>query len=138
MSYSLTVQDGDLIQSGSSLVITYGVNKLKQDLSLWLTERYGIDRFHPSMGSTLQEYIGGIIDGNVEAEIQSEVLRILQNYQNVQLRGMKENPQLYSLSELLYAIDDVQVMVNFDAVFVSIKIRNADLDPATITVSQTV
>lgn len=137
-SYSLAVADGDLVRKGSSLALVNGIQKLKQDLQLWLTEQFAIDRFHPTMGSTLQDHIGGMITAVTQADIESEVLRVLQNYQAVQYRGLQQNPQLYSLSEILFSIDDVQVVLSFDTVLVNIQIRNAESTPASLSVAQSV
>lgn len=137
-SYSFAIAHGDLVQKGSGLAIIAGIGKLKQDLELWLTEQFGIDRFHPSLGSTLQDHIGGVINSNTQADIESEVLRVLQNYQAIQHRGLSENPQLYSLSEILYYIDDIQVALSFDTVLVTIKIRNAESTQASLVIAQSV
>ncbi len=137
MSYSLAVSNGDLVRQGNSLAIVYGVNKLKQDLCLWVTERYGIDRFHPTMGSVLPDYIGSLITDNTRVAVQSEVYRILQNYQNIQLQALKSTPQKYSYSELLYSIDAINVAISYDTVAATVAVRNADSIPAMIAVTQT-
>ena len=111
MSYSLAVANGDLVQKGDQLDLVFGVNKLEQDIYLWIMERYGIDRFHVTMGSVLQDFIGGIVSDSVRAQIQAEVLRVLQNYQAIQLRTLKENPRSLSTSELLISIDDIKAML---------------------------
>lgn len=136
MSFSLKVTNGDLAMAGSQLGIVYGVDKLKQDLTLWMTERYGIDRFHPSMGSNFQNYIGGIIGYGTQAMIRSEAERILDNYQKVQYRGLRATPTLYSLSELLWSINTVNVGVAFDAVSVAVNVSNGVQQPTTIQVTQ--
>ena len=46
MSYSLAVRNGDLVKRGSNLDVVWGIDKLKQDLQCWVTERFGGDRFH--------------------------------------------------------------------------------------------
>lgn len=138
MSYSLAVRNGDLVREGSSLAIVYGVEKLKQDLQCWVTERYGGDRFHPLMGSILQEYIGSVISPRTYAEIQDEVMRVLDNYQRVQYVGFKNNPRLYSLSEILDTIENVQVAINYDTVSVMVSVSTAAKTPAQITISQEV
>lgn len=138
MSYSLAVANGDLVQQGSSLSIVYGIDKLKQDVTLWLMEQYGIDRFHPTMGSILQDFVGGVIDGSTQAEVQGEVLRILQNYQAVQYRGLRQAPQVYSLSELMYSIDSVTATAGYDTVNVSVSLRNAENQSTVIAAIQTV
>ncbi|ACH62136.1 hypothetical protein MYRNA_135 [Mycobacterium phage Myrna] len=138
MSFSLALADGDLVQKGDQLDLVFGVDKLNQDVYLWLMERYGGDRFHVTMGSILQEFIGGIVSGSTRAEVESEVLRVLQNYQAVQLRGIKENPQLYSTSELLVSIDDIQARMNYDTVNVTARLRNGSGNTATIRVASSI
>lgn len=133
MTFSLKIVDGDLSQRGSTLEVVFGKDKLTQDLDCWLKERYGGDRFHVNMGSVLQEYIGGIISVNTQREVESEVLRVLQNYQAVQLRGLKQDPTSYSHSELLLSIEDIATTVLYDAIYVSIKIRNGANELTTIT-----
>ena len=79
MTYSLAIANGDLVRTGNTLAVVYGTEKLKQDLCLWVTERYGIDRFHPKLGSVLPDFIGSLITDSTRAQIQAEILRILQN-----------------------------------------------------------
>ena len=136
MTYSLAVVNGDLVRTGNSMSIVYGVEKLKQDLCLWVTEDYGIDRFHPKMGSVLPDYIGSLITDSTRVQVQSEILRILQNYQAVQLQGLKATPQRYSYSELLYSIQAINVAISYDTVYATVSVQNADNNSATIVVSQ--
>lgn len=132
MSYSLRIVDGDLSQLGSTLEIVSGRSKLSQDLDLWLRERFGGDRFHPNMGSTLQEFIGGIASAGTSQEIHDEVLRVLLNYQELQKRVLKSNPQLLSYSEMLVSIEEIKVSVSYDAVYVKIRVRNGVNEEQTI------
>ena len=57
------------------------------------------------------------------AEVQAEVLRVLQNYQAVQLRRLREKPQSLSPSEMLVSIDDVSTRTNYDSVQVAVRLR---------------
>lgn len=136
MSFSLQIANGDLVLQGNQMGIVYGTNKLKQDVILWLAERYGIDRFHPAMGSRLQNYIGGIISYSTQSMVYSEVMRILDNYQKVQYQGLRQAPQLYSLAELLWSINSINVGVGYDTVSVSIGVSNGQRQPTTIAVTQ--
>lgn len=136
MSYSLAIVDGDLAQKGSQLSIVQGVDKLRQDIYLWIMERYGGDRFHVNMGSILQEFIGGIATESTQAEVHAEIFRVLQNYQAVQLRRFKEDPQLLSASELLVSVDDIVTKISYDTVNVAIKLRNGSSQSTTIAVTQ--
>lgn len=135
MSYSLAIADGDLVQRGSRLDVVSGVEKLRQDVYCWLTERYGGDRFHVNMGSILQDFIGGIASESTRVEVQSEIFRVLQNYQAMQLRRFRENPERMSASELLVSVDDIMAALNYDTVQVAIKLRNGSDQSTTIKVA---
>jgi hypothetical protein len=127
--------DGDLAKRGSHLSLVFGVNKLEQDVNCWLLEQFNSDRFHVNMGSILQEFVGSIVSGSTQVEVQSEIYRVLQNYQAMQLRRFKENPQKLSMSELLVSVDDVKVTVSYDAVWAAVKIRNGSNESTTIKVA---
>lgn len=135
MSFSLAIEDGDLVKRGASFGIVYGVNKLTQDLRVWLTESFGGDMMHPELGSMLESWIGGIISPSTKSEVQAEVLRVLQNYQAVQLRGIKTVPQKYSMSEILYSVNDIKVVLNYDTVAVTIAISTAPPQSQTAIVT---
>lgn len=135
MSYSLAVQSGDLVLQGTELAIVYGISKLKQDLMLWTQEGYGVDRFHPDMGSALQDAIGSVISPHTHAQIQSEMARILDNYARVQLQGFKANPRVYSLTELLASVDDINVGISYDTVRVGASVRTAASATTNVTFS---
>lgn len=136
MSFSLRIANGDLVMQGSQLGIIYGIDKLTQDLTLWMTERYGIDRFHPDMGSSFQNYIGGVIGYNTQAMIYNEAERVLDNYQKVQYQGLRQAPQLYSLSELLWSINEINVGVGYDTVSVSVSVSNGLTQPTALQIVQ--
>lgn len=135
MSYSFRIADGDLIQAGSQLDLVFGIDKLKQDIDLWIRERYGGDRFHVNMGSILQDFIGRVVRDGTRAEIQSEIYRVLQNYQAVQMRRLKENPQSLSASELLVSVDDVVTSINYDMATVLLRLRNGSDTATSITIT---
>lgn len=135
MSYSLAIADGDLVQKGSSLGLVFGVDKLRQDVECWLTERYGGDRFHVNMGSILQEFVGSVINSSTRAEVQAEVLRVLQNYQVMQNKRLKENPEQLSASEMLMWVQDIKTAVSYDTVSVAVKLRNGSNQVTTIKIA---
>lgn len=134
MSYSLAIADGDLVQKGSRLDVVYGLDKLKQDIYCWLMERHGGDRFHVGYGAILQEFIGGIASESTRVEVQAEIFRVLQNYQQAQLKLFKQNPEKMSASELLVEVDDILVTMSYDTVRVTIKMRNGSNEYTTIKV----
>lgn len=122
MTFSLALVNGDLVQQGSTLQIVSGSAKLQQDMSLWLTERLGVDRFHPNYGSVLPNFIGGVIGQGTQAAVQSEVDRVLGNYQAVQMQSFNSSPQLFSFDELLSDITNIAVGVNYDTVSVGVSV----------------
>lgn len=137
MSYSLAIADGDLVGKGNQLELVFGVDKLNQDIYLHLMERFGGDRFHTNMGSILQEFIGGVVSDSTRAEVQAEVFRVLQNYQALQLRMVKEKPTWLSTSEMLVSVDDIRASISYDTVNVAMKLRNGSGNTATIKLAST-
>jgi phage baseplate assembly protein W len=136
MSYSLAVRNGDLQRLGDSLDVVWGIDKLKQDLQLWIAERFGGDRFHPELGSTLQDYIGSVISLRTKADIEDEVMRVLDNYQRVQIYGFKREPRRYSMAELLESIENIAISIQYDTISVAVSVRSAAQADARIAVTQ--
>lgn len=134
MSFSLKIEDGDVAMVGSTLGIAYGVNKLKQDIALWLVERYRVDRFHLSYGSVLDSFIGGVIDDGTAHMVETEVVRVLQNYQSLQYRLLKEHPERLSADEVLVAVLSVEAKVNYDTVNVTIRFSTGSRNVEQISV----
>jgi hypothetical protein len=132
VSFSLKIQDGDLVPVGTQLNLVFGLDKLKQDLTLWMLEQFGGDRFHVTMGSILREFIGSIADSSARAEVQAEAYRVLQNYQALQLRRLKESPELLSASELLVSIDAIVATMSYDTISLLMKLRNGSNTATTI------
>lgn len=136
MTFSLRVSNGDLVLAGNTLGVVYGTDKLTQDLTLWMCERYGVDRFHPWYGSQFQNYIGGVISTSTQAMVYTEASRVLDNYQRLQGQAFQQAPANYSLSELLATVNNVAVTVNYDQVNVAVSVSNAVQQPTTISVTQ--
>jgi phage baseplate assembly protein W len=135
MSFSFLVQNGDLQIQGNQLGIVSGLNKLEQDMQFWVAERYGIDRFHPTYGSALQSYIGGVVTNGTSSLVQGEILRVLDSYSRLQMKAFRANPQLYSLSEILASVDAVNVSVTYDTVMAAVQFTNGSGNPAGLQVT---
>lgn len=116
------VAEQDIKLKGSHVGLVYGRDKLIQDLTLWLTERYRSDRFHSNYGSILDGFIGEVMDPMTASEVEAEVHRVLQNYQMVQYRRMQDDPTSLSPEEVLVEVEDVNAKVDFDSVVVVISI----------------
>lgn len=124
MTRSLQVRQGDLALEGGSFVLISGRNKLEQDLVHWLRTEFGSDRFHPTFGSTLEDFIGSVVGDENLALLESEVRRVLTNYQDLQLRRFLENRQRFTGEEILAEVDTVKVESSYDAVYVRIIVKN--------------
>lgn len=135
MSFSLAIADGDLQIKGSSIGIVSGLDKLYQDLSIWMRERYRSDRFHLTYGSILDSYIGGVIMDSTAAEVRSEVMRVLQNYQSLQAKVVRSDPSRLSADEILLNVDDISVRVQYDTVSVTILFTTAKGNTKRLSVS---
>jgi len=113
--------------------IVRGLDKLTQDLSLWLREPYGVDRFHPLYGSVLDQYIGSVVNALSEMEIRSEVFRVLNAFQLIQLEAMRKNPNKYELDELLDSVEEVSVKLSYDSVYIDVKFSTASRQFGRVT-----
>lgn len=131
MTYSLRLSNGDLAVVGSACAIVYGKAKLQQDITLWMLSRYGSISAHPTFGSALQNFIGGIIGPATQANCYNEILRVLNNYQTMIYQLFSANPSLYSIEEIPASIDSINVALSFDSVYATIQISN----PVTTTVT---
>src|SRR6478609_4329857 len=135
MSFSLKVVNGDLSITAGKFDLVQGQEKLTQDLTCWLTERYRDDRFHPTYGSILDNYIGGVINADETiVRVQSEALRVLSNYQQIQLSRFKEIPTKFQPSELLQSVNGVNVSLSYDKVIVLVRITTAARTTASVSV----
>lgn len=137
MSRSFRLVNGDLGLAGPTVDTVSGVQKLLQDLDCWLRERFQVDRFHRGYGSTLDMYIGGVIDDDTTLNIESEVYRVLGNYQNLQLQRVTENPERYSPAELLDTVLGVRATLHYDRVNVFVSIVTAARQQAQLQVRLT-
>jgi hypothetical protein len=138
VTFSLALANGDLVQQGSNLGVVYGTSKLTQDMTCWLEERLGVDRFHPRYGSVLPNFIGTMINASTQAAIQSEIDRVLGNYQAVQNKDFQANPQLYSLDQLLNTLANVNIGISYDTVSADISVTTGANTLATVSTSSSV
>jgi hypothetical protein len=77
--------NGDLaIGTNGAYLLYSGASRIKQDLTLALTEEYGTDRFHPTYGSIVQGYLGQVLSAELMQLVRAEVNRVLQNYLIIQ------------------------------------------------------
>lgn len=119
--------DGDLnITKSKRVSMVTGRDKLVQDLTLWLMEPLGAGYMTPGFGSTLNTFtdrdeqnrqqgafVGRYFTEQLAAEIIAEIDRVLNLYQQNQIQKIhtaqvRGTLYLYTLSEILNSIDDIE------------------------------
>lgn len=133
------ITDGDLDLAHSKRVdMVQGRDKLVQDLTLWLLEPLGIGYATPAFGSTLNSTITPEESGREEsrfigqapiedliAEVESEVDRVLNLYQQDQVQKIRQARAegslfLYSKREILNSINDIKTRAVGDVAFINV------------------
>ena len=144
MTYSFAIRDGDLDlrSNGPGFAPVRGAEKLMQDLRCALMEQRGTDPMHPDYGSTLDggigsdgtvvdTFIGGTITGESVANIEAEVIRVLQAYQRQQINAIDQQQQnfggktYFSNKEILYKLNGVESRQIDDTIVVKVSITTA-------------
>lgn len=139
---SLRVREGDLVVTAGAAEAVAGVDKLVQDLSLWLQEPIGTGFTTPNFGSTLPGLIGSGSPDAAALEIRSEVVRVLgiyQAYQYERIKAAKANGRLHAFSrrEILNRVLNVEARAVGNAVYVMAQIETGAGDDLALQVSVT-
>lgn len=148
MTWSLKLQNGDLALGGNHLDIVDNEEKMIQDLRCQLLEKMGNDQMHPEYGSLLDggETPDGIVYSSILADddlqmaklrIQSEILRVINDYQNRQLDRAKADKMLYgkqSLTprEIVASVNSINFVENLDRLTVNISLATSANQEQTI------
>lgn len=140
--HTIALAHGDLVIAGDGGYMLYnGAARIRQDLTLALTEEYGTDRFHPAWGSIVTSYLGNVITPQMQQLVQAEVNRVLQNYlilqQNEVLRGTYVDVQgRYDTSDVVRSVDNITVRAVLDAIYITATLTT--LARETVTVARQV
>lgn len=108
MTWSLKIQNGDLTTEGARFSTVTREAKLLQDLRLHLLEPLGTDEFHSTYGSDIADVIGSVDWDEVATSVHSEITRIVQERQQVQLTRAKTDRYTYGRATL----DPGEVLLN--------------------------
>jgi phage baseplate assembly protein W len=139
---SLALVQGDLAIDGTGDYLTFsGVDRIRQDMTLALTEEFGSDRFHPSWGSILKSYLGQPITPELEQAVRAEVNRIVQNYIVLQQQQVLQDSQFdvvgrFDTSDVVRNVSAIKTRVLFDTIYVSATLTT--LTRETVTISRQV
>lgn len=144
----LALVHGDLMigTDGGYLMVT-GAQRIQQDLTLALSDIYGTDRFHPSWGSILPEYLGNINNATMLTLVKAEVNRVLQNYLTITQSGVIQQSMMnvannnnpgasYTTSDVVRSVDSINVSATLDTIYVSVSLTT--LAGQSITIGQKV
>jgi hypothetical protein len=136
---TLSLVNGDLaIGSNGGYLLYSGVSRIKQDLTLWMTEDYGADRFHPSFGSILKSYLGNVLTGDLQQLVRAEVNRILQNYILIQQNEVIRDTTVdvrgrYNTSDVVQSIASIQARSLLDTIYVYATLTTLSRETITVT-----
>lgn len=141
MSQSLKLQNGDLVvTSGRAFQVVKNRDKLVQDLKLWILEQFGTDANTPEYGSMLDSYIGAPMSQGMINQVQAEILRVLQQYQAMQLDNMQNDTIQYQgsttldPSEVIASIDGLTVQAVGSMILVSVALTTLDENPTQLAI----
>lgn len=126
----LLVADGDLVATPSGHATVSGAARIRQDLSLALSEPYGDDRFHPQWGSTLPRYVGMAVNIETQMMVRAEVTRVVQSYiatqrADILLDATAQRRSRYSTFDVVQALNDVSARAYLDSIRVAVRLSTA-------------
>jgi hypothetical protein len=140
MSWSLQVNNGDLVLNGAQFGTVTDENKLVQDFRHFILEKMGTDPSYPWYGSLLdggvkpngqvvESVIAGTDWGHLKLRIEAEIRRIASLYQNQQVERAKRDRDRYnrstlSLGEVLAAVNSIDFSQNADALTITIHLQS--------------
>lgn len=102
--YTLAMKDGDWDFTDRHGKVATGNNKLVQQLSNWVQEELGLDRFHPSYGSGLQTMVGKPKLEETQAAVEQELMRVCTSYMDYQAQLFDKSPGDWSKDEVIAAV----------------------------------
>lgn len=134
--------NGDIaIGTDGGMLMYSGAPRIKQDLTLALSEEYGTDRFHPTWGSVLTQYLGQLLSPEMQQLVRAEVNRVLQNYLIIQQNDVIRDTTVdiqgrFDTSDVVQAVGKITVIQVLDAIYLSATLTT--LARQTVTISQQV
>jgi phage baseplate assembly protein W len=133
--------DGDLMVTAGDYLLLSGADKIRQDLSLALTEEFGADRFHPRWGSIIKRYIGNVLDAQLALLVRAEVIRVVRNYIAVQQAEVLRDTQVdvqgrFDTSDVVRDIVSVTAEIDYDRCNIHVQLRT--LNRATVKIRKQV
>jgi phage baseplate assembly protein W len=134
---TLALMNGDLMPAQGGYLLFTGVDRIRQDLTLALTEEYGTDRFHPRWGSVVRQFIGNVITPQLEMLVRAEVNRIVQNYIVIQQAEVLRDSQVdvkgrFSTSDVVRSLLGIQARAYMDRIDIQLALETMSRTSVTI------
>lgn len=134
---TLGLINGDFALDGGDILTLTGSDKIRQDLALALNEEFGSDRFHPQWGSIIKQYLGQLINAQLQLLVKAEVLRVAKNYIAVQQAEIIGNTQVdvagvFDTTDVVRQITSVNTHATFDTINVVLTLQT--LARTTVTI----
>jgi hypothetical protein len=138
---TLALFNGDIMPAQGGYFMFTGVDRIRQDLTLALREEYGSDRFHPKWGSVVRQFIGNVITPQLQALVQAEVNRVVQNYILIQQSEVLRDSQVdvkgrFSTADVIRAVRSISTTANTDRVDVRLALET--MSRASVTIKRQV
>lgn len=148
MTWSLKLQNGDLVISGSGLGTADNEAKMVQDLRCQLLEKMGNDVLHPEYGSLIdggitpdgtvnESVIAGDDWGLAKIKVQNEITRVINDYQRRQLERAKFDRAQYGKQtltprEVISGINGITFVESLDQLIVQVHLQTMSGQSETI------
>lgn len=138
---SWRISNGDLVLGPHGFAEVTGTDRVLQDLRLAVLEPFGSDRFHTKWGSLLQQMIGHPITPLTGQTIQSEILRLVQNYitiqNDIQSTAIKNgNRSIFGTNDLVSSIENINIVQKQTQMIISVTLKM--VSNQTLTLNNTV
>lgn len=135
---TLALRGGDLVVGPTGHATITGTQKIRQDLSLALGEQYGHDRFHPTWGSTLPNYVGRPITADSDLIVRSEIARVVQVYidgQQAQIAtdALSGTRSKYTTADVVAQLNSIETKVDIDTIRVKISLSTQSQENISLT-----
>jgi phage baseplate assembly protein W len=136
------LQNGDFVLFNGSFATVTGPQKIQQDVMVAVQTPYGSNRFHPRYGSLFSSYVGSPTSASTSSMIQTELVRIVQNYQRVQLGQLKQatlngNTSPFAQNDLVSSIGSIGVTQTHDSFQVNASVNTAAGNAVNVSTSVT-
>lgn len=121
--YTIALKNGDWDFSNRHGRVITGRSKLTQCLTQWLVETRGIDRFHPTYGSQIQNMVGMQRTESNRLAVEKIVRQSCIDYMNYVSAEFEQHPDRYSKDEVIAQVLGVTSYYIEEEIHVTVAVR---------------